>query len=595
MITEVLAFASLLYLGGYPVFRYFFRQATLFEAFFLPQVLGLVVVPLLLMLLLPILQMGTALLLLVPALLAIDALITLKWKPEFGRVDRTDVFFAAVMVLCLLSLSLINGTQDVANVNNDNSWQAAAASNIKNSGIFPPELSCFTGAAMLYPWGPSSFLAALSYMTGTNALNLMMWLAPYLFFLAVSSAYVTGRRVAGNAGGGLMVASVFAAATLKLPVPAGFSQNYVFPLVFLGALLMHAYAKTGDRRPLLAAGFVAAGMAYLHAITFLFMTIAAFSLVLYVTVFDTKKLKDMAFLLVPYVVTVPYFTLFGGLEAGMFMFEPLAVMVEYPFLQTFVPLLASIGGAFLLCRNVDFDKGTDVLIATVIAAVLFSSAFIMTWSGNVFRVLDFAYYYLIIIAAFVISRLKDAWKAVIALGLVVSALVLVNVSPLLSFDDITSHPEEVTEAKAVASWMKGSTPESSVFLISPDQATDSAIYIALAERRAPLCNDMAVPTFFINPRERMEDVILMYTEPTRDVYQKDGVDYVLLCSKERRFFDRYDLVPFGFDSSVAFTPVYANGNCTVYSINKSLLPEREAVGARASLNFTLYSRWYQTV
>ena len=92
----------------------------------------------------------------------------------------------------------------------------------------------------------------------------------------------------------------------------------------------------------------------------------------------------------------------------------------------------------------------------------------------------------------------------------------------------------------------------------------------------------------------MEDVILMYTSPSSDNYEKYGVDYVVSCSKEDWFFDRYDLVPYNFSRSSAFTSEYTDGSCNVYSVDYTKLPETSEI-TRDELNYTLYSRWYQGV
>jgi len=339
----------------------------------------------------------------------------------------------------------------------------------------------------------------------------------------------------------------------------------------------------------LLAGIIASTMIYLHALTFLFLSLVSFSYVLYMIVFEYGNAKRIWPLILAYVLALPYlyFSSLIHLDIQMFIFEPFALLIEFPYWHAYgILMLFTVLAVISPKIN---KKELHPMFAAIILVFVFSSTFIMTWSPNIDRSLDILRFYFILISAVFLSSMTNRKLSTLLIILTIFLFVSGNNGIIPRHYD-NSEAEKILD---VTSWLRDNTAANAVLLISPDEATTSTLYLALAERRAPLCHDMGLPSFFIDPYQRMEDVTLMYTKPSADLYEKYGIDNVLLCSKERKFFERYDIDPFDFKDSNAFKPVYSKSNCTVYSVDTTLLPQNGLPADRAALNFTFYSRWFQ--
>ncbi len=594
MIHVIILYVILFYLTGYPFFRAFFRKAGLLECLIYPQILGLVISPILLSIGYVLFYAGYAMIFVLVSSIILNILFMKYVKSSVGKKTCTtpDKYVSVFLASLFLFLLFITASRDLTNVTDDNSWIAISATNINNFRGLPPETPCLPKESVPYQWGPSIVISSLSYTAGYTPLFVMNIVAPYFLVMVFFAGYLTGNRIIKKRGSGLVVLAILFFMNIANPPYFG-SQLYIMPLVIMHTLLFYNYFAERSKRSLFLAGVISSLMIYIHGLTFIFLSLLSVSFLLFLAIFKRSWLKDIFYLAAPYAFSLPYFALLGHADTKALVFQPLAVLLEFDYLHVFGPLLA-FSIIYFFRRK---ERDLDFFISAFITIFIFSSLFLMPWSPNITRPMEGTAFYTVLFSASLFLSLD---KKTGSLLMLITLLIFSYTNILTIKNNTIGHligtsadQQEASEVKAVAEWMKSNSEKSSIFLVSPDQSTDSAIYSALSERRAFFCHDQATFSYFINPKERMEDAILMYTNPTKKIYESNNVSFVVLCSKEKRFFAHYDLVPFNFNTSEAFREIYSKDGCRVYSADAQMLEDKEV--DRRSLNYTLYSRWFQSV
>jgi hypothetical protein len=595
------------YLSGYSLYKIFFRKTNILEKIILPQVFSLILTPVIFVLIYLILGFDLAVYIF-PVVIIATAVICarIKQKPHKIQIKRRLFLWMIVLLIGMSFIILYRYFYEFPSASGDLTWFISLANEIKNLKTLPPVDPCLYGTTSHYQWFWLLIPVIISAYSNYSIFQIIPFFSIYIVSLFLAMLYILLYHYFKDTNLAIVTATIF---FLSLSgVAAVHSGTYTLPLIMLFLYSLLLFLETKSDKFAFLTGLIAASFIYFHGFSFTFAALTLFAYLLYKIVFEfdkfykfnKKEILQIIALLLPMVLAIPYYLIIKKSVGEVFLFEPFTNLLnsylieKVNFLLIFLP--------FSIAKMIKTKNETMlVFLSLTITLFVVANIFVMERAIDIDRYL----YFMIIPIVFITSNyLRDLSS--IKRNAVFTIVILLLLYQFLSFLGFNHPTKNILESDEyfASKWINQNTGKDEIILVT-SQIGNGTVYTALSERKAVLCFDLSIanglPHTYFNGtpfpvsdiKSYFADVILMYTHPSQDRFLKYNVSYVLYCNSERSFFQKYDLTPYDFQRSSAFSPVFDRNNCAVYKLsNLQKLPASINESVVNGLNFTSYSKWW---
>jgi len=579
MIIGILILFLTNYFSGYFIYKYFFKKVNLLEKIILPQSFSLITTPIMFTLLYLIAGFNLAIYTL-PLLIIFTFIISIKFRQKNYKLKITKALLLAILILAII---VILQTYLLAFLRlqkfTDITLHVSIANEIKNSRNLPPDNACLYGGKQYYQWFPDLMVAIMAIYSGYSVFEIYPFFIIYVALLLYANLLLLGYSIFKDTNLAVMSMVILSVA------PPGYS-------VILVVLFFYTFIKfvqSKSERFAILAGMICSSLIYFHALSFIFSCLFLFSFCLYKLInFNKKELKQLILLIIPLVFVLPYFLLVKEVVGSFFLFEPFVGLI-YNYIKIFNILLLILPfGIIKVIKNRN-EIGIDFLLL-LITLFVFVNTFVMQKGPDINRFVNFMFFPIGLLALFYLKDKKPFTRNLIFFVIVIFLLypILNDLINYYSEQNIFAQNIFMSDEYAISVWIRQNTNVNDTILASP-----ISLYTAISERKVLICDPSAISSHFLDVKKNFVDEILMYTYPSRDLIEKYNISYVVLGDLEYDFFKKYNLAPYNFSKSTAFTPVFNFGNYTIFKItNAQILPQFVNKSIEENLNFTSYSRWW---
>jgi len=588
MIIEILLLLFTNYLSGYFLYKIFFRETNKIERLFFPQGLSLFLTPLLFYLLYLLFGFDKSLFIF-PFMIIFTFFISLKFKQKFQKFTfDKKVIFIFVVFMILFSFAIYrNYFYGFENLN-DTANYISVSNNIRYIKNLPPEAPCFSGEKFNYQWFYHLTISLISIYLNVDVVYVYPIFTLYLLFLSLFISFITAKKYFNDN----IISSVFSliiVLVFAVYFYAPQTQSYALIILSLFFYSLISFIKFGHKEFGFLTGLLSASLSYIHGLSFIFSAIAILSFIVFMLIFEKRKefFKKTLFLIIPLSLFIPYyFFILGKNPRTMFLFEPFAGLI-FNYIKVFGLLLIIL--PFSIYKAIKPNKKEPLIFFSILLTLFaFVNVFVMPRGDAIDRYVTYMIFPILLLTLPTINEIKkDLMK-----GLVLILIVLFFAPNfILQLDKpISEKPFYKYDEYFVSEWLRNNSGENENFLFSPFGGT---FYTAFTKKNAVLCEPFVYSCFFYDTKDRFSDYILMYIYPSKDIFGKYNMTYVVLGTREAKFFDDYDLTPYNFGNSSAFKKIFTHGNYTVFKlVSKQNLPDINKY-SKSDLNFTSYSRWWE--
>ena len=592
MILLIILILALNYLSGYPVYRLFFKKQEALQIIFVPQILGLFVLPAIFSLITSLVNFDAAVMVSPMIIIVLSALSFFKVRKQETGNKSFDKRIIPIFLLLFVAVLLgaLAATHFV--IISDPGFHMSASIDILNSKTLPPDTSCLPGEKFAYSWFSHLSASIFSVYSGITILTFYNFYGLYTFTLFFSISYIVLRSHLKSKN------VILLGLSLMLIYTIGFgsfflhsAQSTAFPLLALFFYSILLSLKNPDAQYKILAGFLAGSMIYIHALTFSFSLLILFSLVLYKLLdFKIQSIKSAICYLAPLIISIPYTIFLSEKVSSLYLFEPLSGLHTIYNYINYVNIFA-LAIPFAVYRSIKSkDEIQTVLAMCLITVLIFVNIFVMARSPNIERNAILLFFPTILIGLNYLESLDVKIK----IGFSVLAIVLFLQPALVDINNtfFVDHGEASKGVYAsyeynISSWIKANSGKDDAILAAP-----FAVYTGLSERKAVICNPDFLRGLNYN-KEKLKssfaDLLTLYSNPSKELIEKHKIKYAIFGPREKEFLQKYDITPVNFANSTTFEKAYQAGDYQVYSINKESLPEK----TQLYTNFTSYSRWWE--
>jgi hypothetical protein len=468
------------------------------------------------------------------------------------------------------------------------SFHIAVANEIKNSNSLIPKVNPFLyGSQIYYPVAYHAQLVLVSKYTNVPVyilIHLEQFLAAIIFFILT---FLIGYEYLKDIDMAIVFMVFLSLFWLQIYyVPSPFA-NLSLNMMLLEFYFFLMFVNRKKIKYALLAGIICGFLAYVQPTSFMFGCLVVFSFVLYDLVFGKVNLKHTLAMLLPLLLAMPFLLSIKEISAKTFLFEPFAgLMYNYP--KIFNVLLIGLLFSLISMRK-KLSKFQIVSLILLIVLFVFVNTFVMTYSYDIVRFVYFMMFPILFITLPYVKTLGSSKKVLFIIATVL-CLLFIKIEAYSVVDNIKFYSFNQTvfqtdEYKA-SEWVYKNTNLDDVILSSP-----TSFYIL--ERRTVISYPYTHSVYMLDPRKNFVDASIMYTIPSRELYEKYNVSYVMLCKPEYDFLQAYNLTFYNFSSSKAFKSVVKYDNCTVFRVDdKSKLQNITYVNIEDKLIKAQYSRWW---
>ena len=494
---------------------------------------------------------------------------TVPWK----RDNKLIVMLLVVLVIAITTRFFYDSWLERAA---DPHFHLSAINSIKNDRVLPPDTACLPGEKFQYPWFYHLIAAVLLTYAKTSSIYVFSIFGVFIAAVGICMAYILGDVLGINKISFTLL--VVAWSTFFILQVDPHPTALILMLLFFYCLFN--YDKDRTIKMAFLSSAIAAATFYFHGLTFIFVVLVLFSYSIIRMLQKDYNYRHAPWLFMPLALALPFYLSISSTASEPFLFVPFGGFVQR--YETLGPLLLGMIGGYIAVRK--NDKKMTVFVSLLITLFAFLSAFILKLSQNIDRFVEFMFLPLSVLLLYWSQKIpKMARYAVISM-----AIVWMLWSPIIQVTATTGMPFVQTDEYAVSVWIKDHSTQNQEFIGAP-----TPVYLTGSERKTVFCEDGFLRGMFYPPshiKRNFEDMIILYTNPSRELVEKHNIAYFIVGDRERSFFDAYDLQPYDFASSGAFVKTFQSGSYAVYSVNATKLPQTVS---RSNLNYTYYSRWWE--
>ncbi len=570
------------YLLGYIPYRLLFKTSNNLERIVVPQVFGLILMPALFFIFSSLIGFYYSIII-VPILIVIGIILSLKKHQKIEKVSTGKLIYLLLCIFCLLIIiSILPNSMYTASA--DPMFYQTATNHIKNIQTFPPEMGCFAGYVYHYPWFFNLLMALQEIYSGLPIFVAYPIYIVYSMLLFISAAFMLGLKYSNNKLLSTFFAFILAAffySSFQVANP----PNQVLPIVLIFIYYLLDFLKKKSFRSGIISGAIAGSMIYIHGLSFGFsvLVILAFC-VRKLLDFKKESLLNILYIISGFVVSIPYIAIIKGQALSAFLVLPFATLISFNYLKEFSFFILIFVGSIVIGNNSKEPKRT--LIYSIIFVFIFVNIFVMRDSTNIERFMIYTVFPIGLLGLDFIQKLN---KKATALIFIIALIIFIPYVGIQTFAFYKVKPTVETDEYLVSKWLKENTDIKDIIITAPIPS-----YAGLSERREIICEPFFLIPWLYNSKDvklRFGELLSLYKEPSKKLIDKYGAKYFIFGANEKSFLNEYGILPFSFETSDAFKPVYKTEKSTIYElINTTRLVEYAELPA-----FDSYSRWWTVI
>jgi hypothetical protein len=571
------------YMFGFTIFKIFFKKIHILEKIILPNLIGFIITPFVFLLLYFTIGFDSAVYIL-PILAITFFALSIKIKQKCYNVPIGKKSFLALIfiILWLMVMLLIPNVLNMPHFGNvgETSYHTSIANDIKNFKSVPSLDPFLYGTKINYPWIYHIFLALGSIYSGIPVVYIIHIFKPYFWLFFFFGNFIIGYNYFKKMWLGILfmlILSLFLFPNFFVPTTMDYSLCTITLYFYI---IMNSFKNKSTRMAFLA-GIVCSSIIYIHGVTFIFIALFHYSICLYLLF--NRKLKQAIILALPLIFILPYYFAMKNVVTTMFLFVPFAG-IAYNYLRIFNILLLSL---ILGIRKAVKEKNDVQIIFLISLTTLFTLVNTLVIVGGGFSIEYFIVFMIYPITFLSLYYIKDT-KYVFKIIFTIICIALLLLPNLNYFNLYYAKAGYKTDEYNTAEWIRKNTDIENTILVSP-----FSFYISLAERRTVIVYPQIPSIYQQSPTEHFIDLVAMYYSPSKELYEKYNISYVIQCDKEFEFAKMYNFSLYNFSDSHAFKPVFSDGNCTIFKlIDLSGLSDSTIRFSKERLATSYYSRWW---
>jgi len=455
---------------------------------------------------------------------------------------------------------------------------------IINSKSLPPNYPCFYGSKVHFQWFYHLMVALTSMYSGVDVFYLMPFLGVYMLILFSLISFMIASHHLKEFKISFLAMVIFMLFFLGKYTDPNYN-GYGLIIALLSVYIFMKFIESKSNQFAVLTGIVAGSLIYFHAFSFFFVSLFFLSFALYKLIFGfgKKDLLQILLMATPFALAIPYLVSVTGYTESFFLFEPFGGLLLNYILKFNILLVALPFGIILAVKK--FNETSLVFISFLITLFVVLNTFVTTKTPAYLYFFEYMVIPITLVSLKFVSSLPPTMKNLFVVVVIVLLLYpfLDYIRPLYKNQNIL-----LTDEYTASKWIKDNTATNATILTS-----DYPLYIALSGRKTIVCQTISLIGEHLNPRENFADLIMLYTNPSRDLIEKYNISYIMIGKMEKEFFKKYDLTPYNF-TPPAFEIAYSYGSVTIFRVvEKDKIPSTVNENIRNSLNFTSYSRWWQ--
>lgn len=495
------------------------------------------------------------------------------------------IFLIFIFVLVVISSFYLKNSYSINNIT-DHHIHLLLGKDIAENENIPPLEPCVLGERVSMTWFYYLLGATITISTGIPIEIVFFALNIYSLIIVTTLLFLVAKKMISK----LFLRISFILFTLIILltsyyIPSPFTFSFIF---IFGVMYFLLFVQ--ERKILIASALVGISILF-HGYSFLINAFALFGCIVFLIIFDTKKImtrsfiKEMAIslLILLFLVSLAFILKDknSSLTGSMF-FEPLSGMISLAFFIPFLPFV--ILSIFYIARPLKFRKETYLIANIILSVIIFSSSLLLLYGEEVpGRFYFFTIPYLFLLSFIFIDNIKNK-KIILACFLILITFIYPFVSRLV-FSKYSYFSDEELQYYYDVNHIINKSNE--VVAASPN-----VYYTHLSNIKQIVCEPYLQIGHLSNvtiTRERFEDLLRFYKDPSLEFVDKYNVKYVIFGKNEEDFLNKYDVKPFNFSKSPTFKEIYDSNNLKVFEIKEnSHLP----IKSNETLNYTYYSRWW---
>lgn len=569
------------YMYGFTIFRIFFKKIHLLEKIILPNLFGFATTPFVFLLLYFIIGFDSAIYVLpILAIILFAFSFKIKQKCYNTPIEKKSFLILILIILWLMIMLPIPNVLNMPHFGNvgEISYHISVANDIKNFKSAPHINPFLYGTKIIYPWVYHTLLALGSIYSGIPVVYIIHIFKPYFWLFFFFGNFIIGYNYFKKVWLGILfmlILSLFLFSNFFVPT----TMDYSLCIVTLYFYIFMNYIKNRSTRLAFLAGIICSSIIYLHGVIFVFIALFHYSIFIYLLF--NRKLKQAIVLLFPLVFILPYFLTMKNVVTSMFLFVPFSGIV-YNYLSMFnILLLTLIFGIRKALKN--RDDVQIIFLISLIVLFIFVNTFIILGGYGIDYIIIFMIFPITFISLYYIKDARHALKIIFTIIFIVLFL-LPNINYLNLYSVQNGYKNEYNAMQ----WIRKNTDIENYVLVSP-----FSYWVSLAERRTIII-DPQIQTFYQqSPTVHFIDVVAMYSSPSKELYEKYNISYVIQCNKEFEFAKMYNFSLYDFSNSHAFKTVFSDGNCNIFKlIDLRELSNSTTRFSKEELATSYYSRWW---